>query len=338
MTVIHSTVQRRDLEVISALQRDGRLSMAALAEQLGISVYAATDSYRRLTSSGVMSVVPVINPLSLSNYCQVIVGLRIHGARDAAIAQLQAMPQVTYVVRTLGDADIIAEAVVYTNAAMDHFLKNDLRRLPGLERVHVFSCAKLVLDDHNVSVVNRMLASLGGEPTMTKHDANVGADVPVTSLGQRLAETFNALQADGRASYAAVGAQLGITHTAVRGRVKRLEDAGIMRIMATVSPMRLGAFAQAFIGLAVRPPHELDLDQLTAIDEVTYVMSGVGLSGADYLVEMIADDDDTLWHAVDRSIRSLDGIEQCWWATTVSVDKESYWLDPPVEATHIAAD
>lgn len=338
MAAIHSTVQRRDLEVISALQRDGRLPMAALAERLGISVYAVTDSYRRLTASGVMSVVPVINPLSLSNYCQVIVGLRIHGARDAAIAQLQSMPQVTYVVRTLGDADIIAEAVVYTNAAMDRFLKNDLRRLPGLERVHVFSCAKLVLDDHNVSVVNRMLASLGGEPTMTKHDANVGADVSVTSLGERLAETFNALQVDGRASYAAVGAQLGVTHTAVRGRVKRLEDAGIMRIMATVSPMRLGAFAQAFIGLAVRPPYELDLDRLTAIDEVTYVMSGVGLSGADYLVEMIADDDDALWHAVDRSIRSLDGIEQCWWATTVSVDKESYWLDPPVEATHIAAD
>ena len=95
-------IQRRDLEVVAALQRDGRLSMAALAEQLGISVYAATESYRKLTSSGMMSVVPVINPLSLSNYCQVIVGLRISGRRDEALAALQAMPQVTYVVCTLG--------------------------------------------------------------------------------------------------------------------------------------------------------------------------------------------------------------------------------------------
>ena len=80
-------IQRRDLEVVAALQRDGRLSMAALAEQLGISVYAATESYRKLTSSGMMSVVPVINPLSLSNYCQVIVGLRISGRRDEQIGR-----------------------------------------------------------------------------------------------------------------------------------------------------------------------------------------------------------------------------------------------------------
>lgn len=329
-------IQRRDLEVVSALQRDGRLSMAALAERLGISVYAATESYRRLTAAGVMSVVPVVNPLSLSNYCQVIVGLRVSGGRDAAIARLKAMPQVTYVVRTLGDADIIAEAVVYTNAAMDRFLKSDLRRLPGLERIQVFSCAKLMLDDHNVSVVNRMLEARGGHATLTKREANVGVGIPVSALGERMAETFNALQEDGRASYATVGARLGVTHTAVRSRVRRLEDAGVMRIMATVSPMRLGPFSQAFIGLTVRPPYELDLERLLAIDEVTYVMSGVGLGGADYLVEVIADDDDALWHVVDRSIRSLDGVEQTWWATTVNVEKESYWLDPPVEAARIA--
>ncbi|WP_239512475.1 Lrp/AsnC family transcriptional regulator [Bifidobacterium aerophilum] len=329
-------IRRRDLEVVSALQFDGRMPMAALAERLGISVYAATESYRRLTSAGVMSVVPVVNPLSLSDYCQVIVGLRINGERGEAIARLKSMPQVTYVVRALGDADIIAEAVVYTSAAMDRFLKSDLRRLPGLERMQVFSCAKLILDDHNVSVVNRMLKACGGRAMLGKRDANVGADVPVTVLGERMAETFNALQEDGRASYASIGASLGVTHAAVRGRVKRLEDAGVMRVMATVSPMRLGRFSQAFIGLAVRPPYELDVERLLGVDEVTYVMSGVGLGGADYLVEAIADDDDALWHAVDRSIRSLDGVTQIWWATTVGVEKESYWLEPPVEAARLA--
>ena len=328
-------IQRRDLEVVAALQRDGRLSMAALAEQLGISVYAATESYRKLTSSGMMSVVPVINPLSLSNYCQVIVGLRISGRRDEALAALQAMPQVTYVVCALGDADIIAEAVVYTGAAMDRVLKSDLRALPGLERIQVFSCAKLVLDDHNVGVVNRLLAACGGEPVMSKHEANVGADAPVSTLGAHLAETFNALQDDGRASYASVGQRLGVSHTAVRGRVKRLEEAGVMSIMATVSPMRLGDFSQAFIGLSVAPPYRLDAGELLAVDEITYVMSGVGFGGAEYLVEVIADNDEALWRVVDRSIRRLPGITQTWWATTVSVEKESYWLDPPVEAARL---
>ncbi|NEG78432.1 Lrp/AsnC family transcriptional regulator [Bifidobacterium avesanii] len=323
-------VDATDLAIVAALQRDGRMPLAALAERLGISVYAATERYRRLTESGAMRVTAVANPLAFDNYCQVIVGLRVDGRRDEALARLKAMREVTYVVCALGDADIIAEAVVYSNAAMDRFLKHDLRTLPGCSRVQVFSCGRLVLDDHNVSVVNRLLRAHGVEPAdcgaLTKREANVGADAAVRALDPRLAETFNALQDDGRASYQTVGERLGVTHTAVRGRIRRLEEDGLMRIMATVSPMRLGGFRQAFLGLAVRPPHVMDVDALVDIDEVTYVMSGVGLGGADYLIEMIADDDASLWRTVDRSIRTLPGVEQAWWASTVSVEKESYEL------------
>ena len=50
-------------------------------------------------------------------------------------------------------------------------------------------------------------------------------------------------------------------------------------------------------------------------------MSGVGLNGADYLIEIIAGDDEDLWRVVDESIRSLPGVDQTWWASTVSVEK-----------------
>ena len=105
-----TTITARDLKVVSALQCNGRMTMQALADKIGISVYAATESYKRLTDAGIMTIVPVCNPLSLGNYSQVLVGLRINGNRNEALAMLKAMPQVTYVVCTLGDADIIAEA------------------------------------------------------------------------------------------------------------------------------------------------------------------------------------------------------------------------------------
>ena len=79
--------------------------------------------------------------------------------------------------------------------------------------------------------------------------------------------------------------------------------------------MRLGGFRQAFLGLGVKPPYRLDSEQLLAIDEVTYAMSGVGLNGADYLIEIIADNDEDLWRVVDESIRPLPGVEQTWWAS-----------------------
>ncbi len=125
-----------------------------------------------------------------------------------------------------------------------------------------------------------------------------------------------------------LGERLGVTHTAIRGRIKKLEDSGVMRIMATVSPMRLGGFRQAFSDRS-ETSVSARLEQLLAIDEVTYAMSGVGLNGADYLIEIIAGDDEDLWRVVDESIRSLPGVDQTWWASTVSVEKESYWLEPP---------
>lgn len=324
-------ISARDLKVVSALQCNGRMTMQALADKVGISVYAATESYRRLTESNIMTIVPVANPLSLANYCQILVGLRVNGHRDEALAALKSLPQVTYVVCALGDADIIAEAVVYSAEGMDRFLKHELRSLPGLTRIQVFSCGRLVLDDHNVSVVNRLLAAQEERGFMTKREASVGTDIPVHRLDARFVYTFNQLQKDGRASYAALGESLGVTHTAIRGRIKKLEDSGVMRIMATVSPMRLGGFRQAFLGIGIKPPYRLDAEQLLDIDEVTYAMSGVGLNGADYLIEIIADDDEDLWRVVDESIRSLPGVEQTWWASTVSVEKESYWLEPPRE-------
>ena len=90
-----TTITARDLKVVSALQCNGRMTMQALADKIGISVYAATESYKRLTDAGIMTIVPVCNPLSLGNYSQVLVGLRINGNRNEALAMLKAMPQVT---------------------------------------------------------------------------------------------------------------------------------------------------------------------------------------------------------------------------------------------------
>ena len=47
----------------------------------------------------------------------------------AVTSQRPTMPQVTYVVCALGDADIIAEAVVYSAEGMDHFLKHGMLSL-----------------------------------------------------------------------------------------------------------------------------------------------------------------------------------------------------------------
>ena len=52
------------------------------------------------------------------------------------------------------------------------------------------------------------------------------------------------LQQDGRRSYASIGKAVGLSEAAVRQRVQRLIDGGVMQIVAVTDPMTLGFHRQ----------------------------------------------------------------------------------------------
>ncbi|MBX9718073.1 MAG: AsnC family transcriptional regulator, partial [Microbacteriaceae bacterium] len=56
------------------------------------------------------------------------------------------------------------------------------------------------------------------------------------------------LQTDGRRSYAEIGKAVGLSEAAVRQRVQKLTDAGVMQVVAVTDPMQLGFYRQAMIG------------------------------------------------------------------------------------------
>src|SRR5881398_4120649 len=76
------------------------------------------------------------------------------------------------------------------------------------------------------------------------------------------------LQQDGRRSYAAIGKVVGLSEAAVRQRVQRLIDSGVMQIVAVTDPMELGFARQAMIGLTVEGPLEPVADALAAMQEI----------------------------------------------------------------------
>src|SRR5438132_6515755 len=65
------------------------------------------------------------------------------------------------------------------------------------------------------------------------------------------------LQQDGRRSYAAIGKAVGLSEAAVRQRVQRLQDAGVMQIVAVTDPLTLGFRRQAMIAIKTDGDHGL---------------------------------------------------------------------------------
>lgn len=111
------------------------------------------------------------------------------------------------------------------------------------------------------------------------------------------------LQEDGRRPYAAIGKAVGLSEAAVRQRVQRLQDSGIMQIVAVTDPVQVGFARSAMIGVRVEGDVELVADQMEKLPEVDYLVVCAG--GFDILAEIVAEDDDHLLEVINGSIRSI---------------------------------
>ncbi|ABD13130.1 AsnC family transcriptional regulator [Frankia sp. CcI156] len=111
------------------------------------------------------------------------------------------------------------------------------------------------------------------------------------------------LQQDGRRSYAAMAAAVGLSEAAVRQRVQRLLDAGIMQIVAVTDPLRVGFHREAMIGVRVTGDTRVVADTIAALPEVDYVVLTAG--SFDLIVEIVAENDEHLLELINEQIRAL---------------------------------
>ena len=114
------------------------------------------------------------------------------------------------------------------------------------------------------------------------------------------------LQQDGRRSYAAIGKAVGLSEAAVRQRVQRLTESGVMQIVAVTDPLQLGFARQAMIGIKVDGQLDPVARELGKIDEIDYVVMTAG--GFDLLCEVVCEDDDHLLEVLNQKIRTIPGV------------------------------
>ncbi|WP_328339929.1 Lrp/AsnC family transcriptional regulator [Micromonospora sp. NBC_00421] len=113
------------------------------------------------------------------------------------------------------------------------------------------------------------------------------------------------LQEDGRRPYATIGKAVGLSEAAVRQRVQRLLDAGVMQIVAVTDPLQLGFPRQAMIGLRTDGDLEAVADRLAEFDELDYVVITAG--SFDLLAEVVCRNDAHLLEILQR-LRSVPGV------------------------------
>jgi Lrp/AsnC family transcriptional regulator for asnA, asnC and gidA len=121
-------------------------------------------------------------------------------------------------------------------------------------------------------------------------------------------QILDQLREDGRRSYAAIAKSVGLSEAAVRQRIQRLVDTGVMRIAAVTDPAALGLSRQALVGIRADGDLRVVADRLTALAEVGGVVITAG--GFDLLAEVAATDDDHLLEILTEGIRRVEGVRE----------------------------
>ena len=113
---------------------------------------------------------------------------------------------------------------------------------------------------------------------------------------------------DGRMPAAEIARRVGkVSERSVRYRLKRLQQAGVVRICAIVNPTALGYTTIGDVAIDVAPGSLQDVaDQLVDLDQVSYVAGSVG--DGDLLVQVYARDPEELLRLVNEVIGAIPGV------------------------------
>ena len=143
--------------------------------------------------------------------------------------------------------------------------------------------------------------------------------VPLDDVSKAIIEQ---LQQDGRRPYAAIGKAVGLSEAAVRQRVQRLLDAGVMQIVAVTDPLQVGFSREALIGVTVEGDVVPVADAIAELPEVSYVVLTAG--SFDVLCEVVCEDDDHLLDVINDRIRSIGGVRSTQSFVYLKLRKQTY--------------
>jgi Lrp/AsnC family transcriptional regulator for asnA, asnC and gidA len=113
------------------------------------------------------------------------------------------------------------------------------------------------------------------------------------------------LQRDGRVPYTRLGAAVGLSEAAVRQRVQRLTDAGVMQVVAVTNPLSHGKRRMAMIGVRTEGPTDHIAGTLQAMSDIDYLVITAGTF--DLMCEVVVQDDLQLLDLTNR-VRAVPGV------------------------------
>lgn len=240
-----------DESLIAELEKDGRASYRTIAHSLGLSRSRVSTRVQELLTSGAIRIVAAANPRFLGEHVVAHVGIHSPGSVERLAEGLGAYSQAVLVSATTGESDLVIE----------------LRTADSDELYRLLS---IIRGRRDVGTINTLVyIDILKGPFISDYDETVKTD----GIDRRL---ITELQVDGRASYRDLAAAVGLSANAVRTRVQRLLDAGIITIRALTERETRSRQIMTGLGINVAGADDDIVAALTNAPDVKFVARTVG--------------------------------------------------------------
>lgn len=142
-------MQKIDLQIISTLEGDARISFAELGESVGLSKTPCWNRVQNLHKSGVITgyaarLDPMTLGLNIRALVHVVVNFEHYQAFEKAILAHKAVRSCHAVT---GEFDYVLEVLAKDITDFDQLLRAEMSRLPGVQRFNTSISTRMVKQD-----------------------------------------------------------------------------------------------------------------------------------------------------------------------------------------------
>jgi len=303
-----------DRQLVEILRADPRAKNRAMAEAVGITDETVAARLRRMLETGAMAMTVVIDWQAAGYGAHGIARARFSGVSTAeALEPLFDLEGVFAITETTGVDDAVINVLAADLDNLHRLVVENLRSLDGL--------ASLTVDV--VSEVSKQSLGITTLPVPPWSPSTLPA--PVVALDEHDHRILELVASDAHESNREIARRLGVSDGTVRARLARMENAGLMRIVATVDPVTTGEIGEvAYVFFTVDGPPKPLVDHLIADPAVPSVSQSIGTS--DVIAVVDAGTSEELHTRLSRELRTLPGVR------TVEV---SIVVDVPLHRAHL---
>jgi DNA-binding Lrp family transcriptional regulator len=302
-----------DRRLIELLRQDGRASNRALASVVSLTEVTVASRIKRLVANDVIALTAVID-WEAAGYEWFLTGqFRCENRPPREVADdLATIPSCVATSIVFGEVDIIATFLLADRADMQRLVSHDLSLIKGAEAIAL-----------DVSVEQHKYQwSTATFPVNAEPDLRFPS--PAVDLDDLDHQLIAALVRDSRQSNREIGRQLDVSEGTIRLRLRRLTEAGLLRLTAVVDPVVLGtvtAVAFCFVQLD-RAGLAAALTTLTEMPQCWQLSTIVGRFDLELL--LVCRDRQELVETVLGEVRNIPGVRRTATMEVIEVPHHAY--------------